>query len=186
MIKTNIDVLGNGSSNALYTPTNNYVIACNVPQHGYAYNALSIIDTRPLNYMKDKAWRPRVPVYCTKQVKETAVKFNIEGDWFDVYEKRDRWNSGHHAVIKHHARAKVIHLWGFDSMFSSDLSSQCDTIIPRHTRPPLNKHWHPIWREILDKISCQIVLHIPKGAECAISHEKLTIEQHETQDTHIH
>lgn len=185
MVVENIDLVGNGASNALLREYRHYTIACNVPQHGIKYNALSIIDTRPLNYMKEKAWRPKVPVYCTQQVKDYANKLNIEGDWFPTYERKHRWNSGHHAVLHHHRIAKTMHLWGFDSMFSTDLSSQCDSIIPRYTRPPLNNHWHPIWREILDTIDCKIVLHLPKGASCAIQHEKITPQEHETADLEV-
>lgn len=177
-----IDLIGNGNSNCLFKSHATYVIACNIPQHKFPYNSLSIIDNRPLDWMKQNSWHPRVPVYCTEEVKHRAKKFNIQGDWFTVYKHRNKWNSGHHAVLHHGNMASEIHLWGFDSLFSKDLTSQCDVIIPRHARPPLNNHWHPIWLEIFDQIDCNIVLHIPKGEKCAITHEKIQTHEHETTD----
>lgn len=178
MVKKSIDIIGNGASNSLYQPTSDYVIACNIPQHSIKYNCLSIIDTRPLTYMRETGWRARVPIYCTQQVKEQARKLNIEGDWFDVYERKNRWNSGHHAVDYHASMAQEMHLYGFDSLFSNDLTSQCDTIIPRYARPPLNKYWHPIWDIILTNVSCKIFVHIPEGNQLAISHPNLGVLEH--------
>ena len=180
-----IDIIGNGDSNNLYVPNAHYTIACNIPQHTIKYNALSIIDNRPLDFMKERGWKPRVPVFCTPEVQTRSRKFNLEGDWFAVYERKHRWNAGHHAVLHHNTMAQQIHLWGFDSLFSQDLTSQTDAIIPRHHRPPLNNHWHPIWREILDQCYCTVVLHLPQGAKCAIEHEKLRTESHRTEDLAI-
>jgi hypothetical protein len=174
--------VGNGNSNSLYKPQSTYCIGCNIPQQQFAYNSLSIIDNRPLDWIKQHGWQPPVPIFCTQEVKQRAKKFNISGDWFDVYERKHRWNAGHHAVLYHSKMTSEIHLWGFDSLFSQDLTSQTDAIIPRHTRPPLNNHWHPIWLEILEQIDCRVVLHIPKGAKCAIKHDKIHTQQHGTED----
>lgn len=180
MSVNNIAIIGNGNSNRLCHGTYDYIVACNLPQHRIKYNALSIVDERPLNYMRTLNWRPRVPVMTTLQVKNFAHKTNIEGDWFDVYERTHRWNSGHHAVLHFSKQCNTIHLWGFDSLFSDDLTSQVDKVVPRHHRPKLNKYWHPIWMEIFDRVDCEIVLHIPKGEQTALSHEKLTVRYHET------
>lgn len=173
-----VAIIGNGNSNGLFHGEYDYVVACNIPQHTIKYNALSIIDERPLTYMKNSSWRPRVPVMCNTQVKRYAHKTNIEGDWFDVYERVHRWNSGHLAALYYSQQCKTVHLWGFDSLFSDDLTSQVDSVIPRHGRPKLNKHWHPIWLEVFAKSKCNFVLHIPKGEQSAVSHEKLTTITH--------
>jgi len=175
-----IDIIGNGASNHLYTPRNRQVIACNVPQHKFYYNVLSIIDNKPVHWMRTTKWTPQKPVYCTPVIAELAKKVNLAGDWFPVYEEKHRWNSGHHAVYKHRT-ANEIHLWGFDSMFSDNLTSQCDAIIPRSTRPPLNKHWHPIWCEILDQTSADVYVHMPDECELLFAHSKLYKSTQKTQ-----
>lgn len=167
---TKVDIIGNGASNRYFLPSSRYVISCNIPQHGYKYNALSIIDFQPIHWMKKNSWRPRVPVYTTKENKELAHKQNIEGDWFPVYTKTSRWNAGLHAADYMARKNGEIHLWGFDSMWSADCTSQMDTIVPRPKRPPLHNWWYPIWNEIFDKhSSTQFIIHAPKGAQHAFS-----------------
>lgn len=163
---TDIHIVGNGKSNILFDGTG-HVTACNVPQHNIAYNQLSIIDRQPLIYMKNSGWRPKTAILCTPQVKDHARKMNIEGDWFPVYTNTHRWNSGHQAV--NHLASKTfnnIHFWGFDSMWSSDLTSQMDTIVQRHGRPDLNKHWRPIWEEIFAKYNNKtFIIHAPEDTQ---------------------
>ncbi len=130
--------------------------------------------------MRNNKWTPQKPVYCTPIIAELAKKVNLAGDWFAVYEEKHRWNSGHHAVYRHRT-ANEIHLWGFDSMFSDNLTSQCDAIIPRGTRPPLNKHWHPIWCEILDQTSADVYVHMPDECELLFAHSKLYKSTQKTQ-----
>lgn len=170
-------ILGNGASNRFYTG-NTYAVACNIPQHGHRYQGLSIIDPKTIVFMKNSGWRPRTPVFCTEQIRNVARKHNIEGDFFPVYDTVPRKNSGHHAVTWMQGFSTEIHLYGFDSIFSDDLTSQCDAVIPRHTRPPLNKYWHPIWQEILEQIQIPVILHLPKGAKPRITHEKLKTVAH--------
>lgn len=166
MTKT-VNVIGNGNSNK-YFSNNGHSVACNIPQHSANYNQLSIIDRQPLVYMKQSGWRPRTPVLCTEQIKEHARKMNLEGDWFPVYTATHRWNSGHHAVnyIAGLNQVEKIHLWGFDSMFSSDLLSQMDTLVPRSARPDLNRYWRPIWVDIFAKYSdTQFVIHVDREVD---------------------
>lgn len=172
------DIIGNGNSNRFYTSNSGNVIACNIPQHSHKYNTLSIIDTQPLVWMKKNHRVPRVPIYCTKEIKEYALKNNISGDWFPVYEKQSRWNSGIHAANHCAQHSKEIHLWGFDSMFSNDLSSQMDNLVPRN-RPPLNKWWHPIWKTVFDAhANVKFVLHCPVGSISPLVAQNLVLSYH--------
>lgn len=180
---TEIHLVGNGVSNRLYD-RDIAVTACNIPQHGIRYNQLSIIDRQPLVYMKNSGWRPKTRVLCTQSIKDHARKMNLEGDWFAVYEAQHRWNSGHHAV-NHFAKNEnaEIHFWGFDSMWSKDLTSQMDTLVPRYGRPDLNKHWRPIWQEIFDRYSDKtFVIHAPLHVEEVYYAKNAKWVYHETQD----
>lgn len=177
MPKKTVNIIGNGASNSMYSGDGPSV-ACNVPQHPYPYTKLFMIDTRPLDYMRSSGWRPSVPVVCTQQVADQAHKLDVEGDWRPLLSRENRWNSGHHAVNYYSTRCQEIHLWGFDSIWSNDLTSQCDTVIPRYARPPLNKYWHPIWQQLLDKTDCRLVVHMPEHNQIPFSHRKLVVLEH--------
>jgi hypothetical protein len=161
-----ISIIGNGPSNKAYVSQGGYVVACNVPQHGHKYDALSIIDNQPINWMRNNSWNPRRPVFCTQTVKDYAFKKNISGDFHPVYNKIERYNAGLHAARYNAQLTKEIHLWGFDSLYSDVLESQMDTLVPRHSRPPLNKWWRPHWQELFDEFQqIEFVVHMPNGRQ---------------------
>lgn len=175
-MRTVTNVIGNGASNSLYTPTGDYTIACNVPTHNIPYNALSIIDNQPITWMKNNNWRPRTPVFCLPATRDYARKQNIEGDWLAVYERVERSNAGIYAVEYSTRHSSEIHLWGFDSLFSQDLTSQMDNLVPRPSRGPLNKWWRPHWQELFKKYNeIEFVIHIPKGETCETYSTNVTI-----------
>ena len=155
-----VHVIGNGASNRFFNVDGEYRVACNIPQHGISYNALSIIDHQPVQWMKEHGWNPRVPVLCNSKVKAHATKHNREGHWFEVYEPRHRWNSGHHAVHHHANSTREIHMWGFDSIWTGNYTSQMDTLVERKSRPNLNTHWIPNWQMIFEEFTgCDFVIH---------------------------
>jgi len=171
------DIIGNGASNRAYRRSG-YTYGCNVPQHKFKVNALSIIDNQPITWMKNNNWNPRVPVYCTAAARDYAKKCNRSGDWFAVYEKRERYNAGLYAVEHCVSRATQIHLWGFDSLFSTDVTSQMDAIVPRGKRPPLHTRWRPLWQQLFEQNpNVEFVLHIPQGEKSEVQATNLTIRQ---------
>jgi hypothetical protein len=90
---------------------------------------------------------------------------SLPGRYQDVYEKKHRWNSGHLA-IQHMAKTyQKINMWGMDSMFTDDLTSQMDDRVSRPRRPNLNIQWRPNWTTVFKQApNTEFVVHIPKGA----------------------
>lgn len=177
------DIIGNGFSNRFFQQSSGYTIGCNIPTHRIPVNALSIIDNQPIVWMKNNNWHPRVPVYCTAQAKAVAQKNNRQGDWMPVYEKRERYNAGLHAALYASNLTTTVHLWGFDSLFSNDLTSQMDALVPRNSRPPLNKWWRPHWLELfITNKTVDYYIHLPQGSGCEIVAENLHIVAHSTND----
>jgi len=157
-----VHVIGNGASNVLFDVEDEYRVACNIPQHKHHYNCLAIIDLIVVNWMQDNNWNPKVPVLTTKAVKEHSVKRNREGHWFEVFEKKFRYSAGHHAVELHAPMTDEIHIWGMDSIWTNEYGSQMDTLVPRGTRPNLNMHWIPHWRNIFEAHpNTEFVIHTP-------------------------
>jgi len=182
-LMSDIDIVGNGPSCDLWQASYRYTVACNIPPKHVRYNCLSIIDNQPVLWMKNNSWAPRVPVYCTQLVKDTARSKNISGDWFPVYEKQTRTNSGQHAAEYFATKnTNCIHLWGMDSLWSEDLTSVQDKIIIRHRRPPLNRWWRPKWNEIFSNTEIEYVIHAPKGAQNPYEQENVRFEYHDAKN----
>tara|TARA_A100001035_G_C27786024_1_gene504406 strand:- start:4829 stop:5380 length:552 start_codon:yes stop_codon:yes gene_type:complete len=177
-LKATIDIIGNGSSNNLYRKTGFVVVACNVPQHKYDYDYLSIIDNNPIVWMKQNNYTPRKPVLCLRKNKATANAKEVKGEWRDVYPDRERWNSGLHAAEYFAPTYNEIHLWGMDSFYCDDFTSQMDDIIERKIRPNLNKWWRPAWMSIFDThVKTQFIIHIPEGECCDFKKENVIVRQ---------
>jgi len=179
-------IIGNGNSAKLFEDDGSMsIVACNIPQHGHRYTHLSIIDSQPVVWMSNTGWQPSVPVLCNKRAYNTAERYNIGGDWQQVYDDLYRSNSGHWAawhIIKQ--PVKEIHLWGMDSMFSDDLTSQMDTIVKRPQRPKLNQHWHPHWQDVFAKGQhIKWYLHTPENVEPLVVADNLTQITHKTHSS---
>jgi hypothetical protein len=79
------------------------------------------------------------------------------------------WSVGHLAT--HYAATTLkpdeIHMWGFDSMFSYDLSSTTDTIMTSNreegNRYRMNNAWRPIWTELFKEFpDIKFIVHYKK------------------------
>tara|TARA_S200002703_G_C3790382_1_gene243901 strand:- start:661 stop:1290 length:630 start_codon:yes stop_codon:yes gene_type:complete len=82
------------------------------------------------------------------------------------------WSAGHLATHYSCRRLQpdVLHMWGFDSLFSSDLSSSSDFMIPSdrgdRNRFRMNNLWRGIWRGLFDEmVNVQFVVHTLKKVD---------------------
>ena len=173
------NLVGNGSSNRFYDKGNNdYTIVCNVPQHGIKHQGMSIIDGEVLVWMKKHNYHPTVPVYCTSTIKSIAQGKNIGGDWHPVYERKNRYNAGLHAAEYLTRFSKTIHLWGFDSLWSTDITSQMDNLIERVRKRPLQDWWRPQWDTMFNSYDCEFVIHLPTGESCEYQQTNVREQHH--------
>lgn len=76
------------------------------------------------------------------------------------------WSAGHLAVHYTCMRLmpKTLNMWGFDSLFSLDLSSSSDLAIPSdrstNNRHRMNSKWRPIWQNLFTEMeNVQFVVH---------------------------
>lgn len=173
-------ILGNGSSNSFYQPSKGFVVACNVPQHPFAYDAITIIDRKPVDWMQDNNWHPKVPVWCSRTVSDYANKKKIQGMWQVYYAEPHQTNTAIHAVehLCQHDYTQI-HFYGFNSFYSDDYVSQMDKIMPRPPRPNLNKRWKPHWNRIFSEHNTvTFVMHIPKGTNHDFTQENIKTRHH--------
>ena len=166
-------VIGNGDSNRLFDASYGYVMACNIPTHTHRYDAIVAIDTQLFRYAKEHDYKFKKPVYTTQDHVNWAIKANLSGTFIAQFNPQYRFNSGHHAVSYLSARpnCQTVHIWGFDSMWADDLTSQMDTKIKRPKRPNLNKTWRPHWLNIFQQHKfIKYIVHKPKGIDISIDY----------------
>jgi len=161
-----IHMIGNGASNKLFQSPYGFKIMCNIPKLPVPADVISIIDQKVLLYQQQEKFqfKHNQVIWCTPQIQQVAEKKQLLGDWQPVYQHQHRYNSGHLAV-QHACRTspnlKIVHLWGMDSMFSSDLTSQMDDRVKRPQRPPLNREWRPNWKTVFAQfLQIQFLIHI--------------------------
>jgi hypothetical protein len=124
------------------------------------------MDTKVLMYLKDKKMDLKNKnIWCTPDIAKHAKFHKIDGLWHAIYTPVHRYSSGHHAVnhLSQNKHLKIIHLWGMDSMWSEDLTSDMDDRVIRSKRPPLHKDWRPHWQNIFSKYDKRYIIHAPKG-----------------------
>ena len=144
-------VIGNGHSNYLVHIPVHFTVSCNIPTHVVPFDVTTIIDTRVVDAMIERNVRFTQTIWCTQVVKDYAAKKMVEGNFVKLLEVQHRKSSGHHAVDQC-ARMGYdnVHLWGMDSMYRADLTSQMDAIIPRPGRANMTVEWREHWRKIFD------------------------------------
>jgi hypothetical protein len=163
-----VHVIGNGASNKFFNHQYGYVMACNMPVHQHRYDALAIIDERVFRYAKEHHYKFAKPVYTMQKNVDWSAKAQLTGKFIPAFKEKYRWSSGHHAVdwLSSQPNCQTVHIWGFDSMFTDDLTSQMDSIIIRQHRAALNQQWRPNWRTIFEKHKMiKYIIHKPTGTE---------------------
>lgn len=177
-----IHLLGNGQSNKYYSPQGGTVYGFNLPSYKHKVDYLCMIDTAAVRSYDKYNKTPTAPVYCTRACRETAEKLNIPGEWQEVIGVLERRMNSAHALVRYlfeTNKPQVVHLWGFNSLYSSDLTSQMDQWFPRASRPPLNQQWHPHWLKFFEADKdIEWIIHLPKGEHCLVQAPNLKEFKH--------
>ena len=175
-----ICVIGNGSSNSLYSKnTDNFdlTICCNIPQHGFKWDIISIIDPQPVRIIKDRKLNLG-KIWCPPDTHRTATSQKLLGEWEPVYKRKPWYNSGLLSidyVCEKYKNLEEIHLWGFNSLYEDSFHSQMDNLVPRKRKKNLNKHWVPKWKEVVSKYpSVNFYAHIPSDEKLKDEYESFT------------
>ena len=160
--------IGNGNSQSLFGDFHyGTIVVGNITKHKTRWDACSIIDTKVILYMKDNNIHlQNKKIWCTKDIAKQAKQHRIQGIWEVHYEPKHRFSSGHHATQKLSKTHRIINLYGMDSMFSDDLTSQMDDRVPRGKRPPLNNEWRPHWSQLFAQYPNVLYrIHVPQGTK---------------------
>lgn len=160
-----IHMIGNGASNRFFNEQYGFRIMCNIPKLQKSADVISIIDQKVVLFQKNTNYqfKPSQVIWCTEGISRFARQHKLKGDWQPVFETKHRYNSGHLA-IQHvcvtSPNIKIVHMWGMDSMFTDDLTSQMDDRVQRPQRPPLNNEWRPNWKTVFAQSPLiQFIIH---------------------------
>jgi hypothetical protein len=175
-------VIGNGKTAALYQPSKGLKITCNVPPFAVAnvyttcmvdFKMMKAIDEGSVKVPGDwvlgfrpKKWMEMKPNFYMKyasQIKEFYTELPKYAKDYTAF------NCGHMAT--HYTAKKLeadeIHMYGFDSVFSFDVTSSCDTFLvsdrSTNNTQRLTALWRPIWEGLFDEFSNKhFILHYHK------------------------
>ena len=175
--------IGNGASKNIFNQRVRYGfrVVGNIPKEIEHWDACSIIDHKMSVWISNtnKKMLANKDIWCSQDVAKWAKQWNLEGRWHAIYEPKMKFNSGHQAVQHLSKKFKFIDLWGMDSMWSEDLTSEMDDRVPRSKRPPLNREWRPHWRNLFkNNPECKYVIHAPTGIEKVDYGENCRYELH--------
>lgn len=174
-------LIGNGDQSQLYKPAKGIKITCNLPpfeiENVFATCIVDFKMCRALNEgsvnLSSFDWiagfRPHK--YCTEINPKFYMKHASRIRKFymelpDYAENYTNLNCGHFAThyICNDLNADEIHLYGFDSLFDSNMRSYTDLVL-NSDRGEINnfrlmENWRPIWEGIFNEFSDkQFVMH---------------------------
>ena len=178
-------VIGNGKTAALYQPAKGLKVTCNLPPFAVAnvyttcmvdFKMMRAIDEGSVRVPGDwvlgfrpKKWMEMKPNFYMKYAPQIKEFYTVLPKYSPDY---TAFNCGHMAVhyTANKLEADEIHMYGFDSMFSFDATSFCDTFLVSDrgvsNTQRLTNLWRPIWEGIFKEFSDkQFVLHYHKDMQ---------------------
>lgn len=174
-----IHILGNGPSLDLFNrddwPDEHEFVGCNFSDIKYRPDYTVIMDAKPIMQFCG-GYKLKIPAvisdrcvnYIEKDLRgweklpaDAFVLVDIVPMIHDKAMFKFPMNSGHHATLyaieRNKDTASKVYLWGFDSLWSNDISSKTDEIVHRtpgpRVRPTVADTWRQYWDRIFDSHS---------------------------------
>lgn len=178
-------IIGNGRSASLYKPSKGLKITCNLPPFEIAnvyttcmvdFKMMKAIDEGSVQVPGDwvlgfrpKKWMEIKPNFYMKHASQIKEFYTHLPKYVKDYTS---FNCGHMAT--HYTAARLecdeIHMYGFDSIFSFDITSSSDLFLVSdrevNNTQRLTSLWRPIWEGLFSEFSNkQFVLYYNKDKE---------------------
>ena len=149
MTKTTSNVIGNGASQQFYTPTQDFVVVCNLNWQ-IPHDVVSIIDPQPINYMYEHGITTNKTVWCSPKAKRLIIQNQMPVRFECVHNSTVPYNNAQCVVLQLlRLSYTTIHLYGCDTLWQEDMTSTQDDIIPRpHRDVTLWIRWRKLWQQI--------------------------------------
>jgi len=146
-VQKQIAIVGNGPSRSLYTPFRGDVCLCNIPQIDVPYDYISMVDVKAFKYIKDNDRVFERPILTTEDTARQVKNYNLRTEIQPLF-KEKLMNSAATAAYHFAQDYDVIWLYGCDALWSENVSSHQDEIIPRPSRAHnLHSRWREHWKK---------------------------------------
>lgn len=156
-------IIGNGPARDLYGTFEGDICVCNVPQIEIDYDYISVIDRKCVDYYIAKNIHLEKPIYTLEVMHNVFKKHGFKNSEPKFKEKL--MNSAATAAYYFADHYDTIWLYGCDSLWSSEVKSYQDTLIPRPTRPSnLHLQWRKHWQRVWEKGNNFFIVH-PEGVK---------------------
>jgi len=182
--KLEYHLIGNGKSAGLYkTPKTGKVYTCNLPPFAVPEAvATFMVDFKMMNAIhsgevqvpgewivgaRPKKWAEAVPSFYLKYAPQIKEFFLDIPKYAGSYTNFSCGHMGVYYLIKR-KDAKIIHMYGFDSIFDFDLYSSTDFYLSSDrgvvNNGRLTGNWRPIWTEMFKEFKdVEFKLHYTKN-----------------------
>lgn len=175
-------VIGNGASQRFYKPQDGFVVVCNLNWQ-IPHDVVSIIDPQPINYMLTNQITTDKTVWCSPKAQRLIRQHQLPISYDCVHNQTVRYNNAQCVVLhllKH--GATTIHLYGCDTLWSEDMTSTQDDIIPRPNRDvTLWIAWRKLWQQIFAvNLQVDYMIHSPVRVATANYGANVRWHQHMT------
>lgn len=153
-------VLGNGPSKESFDGVGDIIVGCNIPT--MKVDATVICDVEVVYLLKKDLTLIQVPVIISTMVYEKMKELRIV-DSFDikkVFKPKDWHNAAHYADdYLREQNCDEIHIWGCDSIFNDDISSNTDKHIPKvMDSERFLRNWRKVWDKKFEE-RIQYIIH---------------------------
>jgi hypothetical protein len=171
-----IHVLGNGPSLELFNrndwSNDHEFVGCNFSDPALNPDYTVMMDAKPIMKFY-QGYKLSIPLVISERCESYIAK--DKGGWNKlandafvlcdiipmIHEQPNKYpmNSGHHATLyainRNKETVKTVHLWGFDSFWTNDISSKTDGLVNKVPGPRVNSavsvEWRKYWSEIFNK-----------------------------------
>ena len=177
-----IHILGNGKSVHYFDKSEGLRVGCNFTQPRYKPDWTMIADIKPIKKFYE-GYRLCCPAILTERAHRFTVHKSVKlsKEFLDVIDVVEfiRWmdvckqwgaNSAQHAThyaIQRTPEVQEVHIWGCDSLWSSDIESSTDKIVHKNLEFMNTQNIYYVWRDYWDKIfsnspNVQFTVHAPE------------------------
>jgi len=148
-------VLGNGPSKVAFNNGGHMVLGCNIPGNEYRVDATVICDEEIVWVLKANPNLINLPVILSTRAFEKMKELGIVDNYYvlRVFNTKEWYNTAHYAAeYLIEQGCTEIEVWGCDSVFEDDISSETDRyVLKLDTKPDkLIRNWRRIWNDIFD------------------------------------
>jgi len=175
-------IIGNGPSQKYYRNQDGFKVVCNLNWH-IPHDVVSIIDPQPIEYIYKNQLLTDKLVWTSPKANRLIQQYQLQLEVEQCHNTAIPYNNAQFACLKLLSLAHTtIHIYGCDTLWSDDMTSNQDTMIPRpHRDLTLYVQWRQLWQKIFtDNRQIDFYIHSPVNIDCVEYGVNVKYHQHLT------